>query len=559
VVSSVRIKLLLMVVRSIAFLILAALLGMWLRLSSYAQEPTKKPAGDQACESCHAQIAKSYAATGMAGASGPASDGVTPGEFVHKLTDTQYHVYEKDGSVWMSYERGGKDGIRGERELEYFIGSGKKGRMYLFAKEGFWFQAPIYWHSEEKRWNMIPAYAGATEIPLNLPAYVSCLNCHTSGMQPPEPGTDNKFQGKPFLHAGITCERCHGQDVGHATGTGTVVNPAKLPAERRDGICMQCHLEDAISVPQPGKQGYEFQPGERLSDYVHYFVLATSQEQPARGLTQFEALSLSVCKKKSGDKMWCGSCHDSHSEPAPAEKAAFYRGKCIACHGDAFAAKHHPEKPDCTSCHMPSLPSRDVAHTEATDHRILRYMNTAPLPQLLLRNKPLLSFPAINDGLATTRDFALAWETLVQRGSEGAPRQAEQYLKKAVLESPDDPVLLADLGFLEQEQKHDDAARDLYQRALKIDPLANDAAMNLGVLEARRGNLARAVELWQGAFARVPDRSAIGMNLAIAFCADKQTEVARKFVHRVLEFNPDYGKAKSLLENLSKDPVQCKP
>ena len=119
--------------------------------------------------------------------------------------------------------------------------------------------------------------------------------------------------------------------------------------------------------------------------------------------------------------------------------------------------------------------------------------------------------------------------------------------------------LLSALGFVEQQHGHDKEARDLYERALKIEPRSNTAATNLGILEAQAGHLRRAVELWQGAFERVPYRSAIGMDLAMAFCAAGQKDEARRYVERVLEFNPDYGKAKSLLVHLKGDPVQCRP
>jgi Tfp pilus assembly protein PilF len=49
------------------------------------------------------------------------------------------------------------------------------------------------------------------------------------------------------------------------------------------------------------------------------------------------------------------------------------------------------------------------------------------------------------------------------------------------------------------------------------------------------------------------------MNLAMTFCAAGQKDDARQYVKRVLEFNPDYGKAKQLLAHLNSDPVQCKP
>jgi predicted CXXCH cytochrome family protein len=518
------------------------------------------PSKSVACSSCHADISNSYRMTVMANASGPAADGLTTGEFSDKVSGVHYRVYQEDGKVWMSYERGGKDNpIKGQKELEYFIGSGVKGRTYLFSEDGFWFEAPINWYSQEKRWNMTPAYTESSEIPLNLPAYVDCLNCHASGVRGPVPGTDSKYVGKPFQHGGIACQRCHGSGGEHAGGKGAIVNPAKLSPERRDSICMECHFEGTVAVQQPGKHAYEFQPGERLSDYVHYFVLTETRMQAPRALSQFEALSLSTCKRSSGDKMWCGSCHDPHSEPSPEQKVAYYRSKCLVCHGERFGAKHHADKPDCTHCHMPQLPSKDVAHTESTDHRILRYPSGSPVPQLQIRGKPLRAFPASNESLTTTRDYALAWETLAEHGFAGADGEAERYLQKAVVETPDDPVLLAAQGFVEQARRHNADAEELYERALKVNPLANDAAADLGILKAQSGDLRDAVRLWQEAFSRVPNRSPIGMDLAMAFCAAGQRDVAKKYVERVLEFNPDYRKAKSLLEHLGDPTGECKP
>jgi len=530
--------------------------------------------GNEACAYCHAEIYNSYAKTVMAGASGAAGDGLITGEFRHKPSGVVYRVYQKDGRTWMSYEREKESGFRGQRELLYFIGSGVKGRAYLFSVQGFLFETPINWYSQEHRWNMTPAYTEAREIPMNLPSYVDCLNCHTSGMQEPVAGTDSKFSGKPFLHGGITCERCHGAGHGHGDGKGagvgssgvaspgvgsTIVNPAKLPAARRDAICMECHFEGTVAVEQPDKHLYQFQPGDKLSDYIHYFLLAGSpQPDKVQALSQVEALSLSMCKRKSGDRMWCGSCHDPHAEPSAAERVSYYRSKCLNCHGEPFGAKHHPDKPDCTQCHMAPLPNQAVAHTQSTDHRILRRPIGFQLPSKTAEPS-LASFPADAAPLATTRDFALAWETLAQRKIEGASHEAEQSLRKAVKERPDDTRVLAALGFIEQDHGRDKEARELYERALKIDPLANDAATNLGTLEARAGHPRRAVELWQGAFERAPNRSAIGMDLAMAFCAAGQKEEARHYVERVLEFNPDFATAKRLLGHLNGDPVKCKP
>src|ERR1700676_2377601 len=573
----------------VAASMLTAVIGVTATAQTSTQAPTqiemKIAAGSEACSGCHSEIYKPYSKTAMANASGLAADGTITGEFDDKTSGVRYRVYKQDQHAWMSYERESEK-FRGQDELLYFIGASRKARSYLFSVQGFLFQTPINWYSQEGRWGMTPAYAEARQIPLNLPAFTDCMNCHSSGVQPPLPGTDNKFAGAPFLHGGITCQRCHGAGEGHGNGKpasilsnehssgadlmgadssglgSSIVNPAKLAADRRDAICMECHFEGTVAVDQPGKHLYQFQPGDRLSDYIHYFVLSGNQPETARALSQVEALSLSECKRRSGDKMWCGSCHDPHSEPAAQEKAAYYRGKCLNCHGEDFAASHHPDKRDCTSCHMPALPSRSVSHRQTSDHRIMRYPNAVPLPRLQVRGRegaPLVSFPAKDASPATTRDFALAWEMLTHRNVEGAPHRAEEYLRKAVAERPDDPVLLAALGFAEQKHEREKEARELYERALQIDPQANEAATDLGILEAQSGNLQRAVQLWQGAFNRAPYRSAIGINLAMAFCAAGQKEVARKYVQRVLEFNPDYLKGKQLLAHLGEEPVQCRP
>src|SRR5262249_35668651 len=145
----------------------------------------------------------------------------------------------------------------------------------------------------------------------------------------------------------------------------------KLVPNRRDAICMQCHMEGRVSVERAGKHIYEFRPGDSLSDYVRYYVLNGSS--PHLGaVSQVEALAQSRCKRTSGDAMSCTSCHDPHSSPPAAERATYFRGKCLVCHGAEFGVKHHPDQKDCTACHMPASASTNVAHTEVTDHRLPR-------------------------------------------------------------------------------------------------------------------------------------------------------------------------------------------
>ena len=392
---------------------------------------------------------------------------------------------------------------------------------------------------------------------MNLPALSSCLNCHTSGVQGHIAGTRNRFPGKPFLHDGITCQRCHGSGNEHVNGNGPIVNPVKLPPERRDAICMECHFEGTVSVRQAGKRVRQFQPGDKLSDYLHYFILSGNEMQSPESLSQFEGLSLSVCKIKSGDRMWCGTCHDPHREPAPDQKVAYFRGKCLQCHGEAFAIKHHANNPDCVACHMPALPSKEVAHTQATDHRILRRLPQGALRGFVPETPYLTAFPGNTSSLITKRDLALAWQTMAERGLQGAAEKADSYLRAALQETPDDPKLLSSYAFIEQEQAKNKEARSLYQRALNLHPHGVMASSNLGLLEARSGDLRHAIELWQDAFTAAPYRSTVGLYLAMAFCESGQTHDARNYVARVLKFNPDSLDAQKLLANINGDPVKC--
>ena len=495
----------------------------------------------------------------MAHASGPAAENLIIGEFTHKRSEVHYAIQSEGGKVWLSFERPGDPLVHDRRELLYYIGEGRRGRTYLFSDDGFLFESPVNWYADRRMWDMAPAYGNASEIPLNLPATTGCLNCHVSGVRAPIDGTENKYAAPVFLYSGVTCERCHGPGAAHVRGE-TIVNPRKLSAKLRDQVCMQCHLEGNAAIERAGKHFYDYKPGADLTEYVRYFVLTGDAPQGLRATSQFEALAQSVCKQKSGDAMSCLSCHDPHRTVPPEARVEFYRAKCIACHGAAFAAKHHRKEEDCASCHMPASLSTDVAHTEVTDHRILRRQarglarqaSTTALPELL----PFLPSEKTEQDV---RDLALAWQSLVSAGMSMAQPRAERLLQAALRQFPNDSALLSALAYSAQKRGDDNEARALYKRALEQDAASVDAATNLGVLEANQGRTGEAIKLWRAAFERAPGKSEIGMNMARLLCETGQLEPARKAVLRVLRFNPDLGPAKKLLASLNADPPRCTP
>lgn len=545
---------------SLLSMLLIALVSPASQPSAHLKDDANGYVGNQACAKCHASIYESYQRTAMADASGPAMDNLLTGEFVHKKSGVSYRIYAEDGKAWLSFERPGDPLLRGKHELLYYIGQGRRGRTYLYSVDGFLFESPVNWYTEKHMWDMAPAYGNVREAPMNLPVLTSCLDCHVSGIQPPIQGTENRYKMPVFAYSGVTCERCHGPGAAHVNG-GAIVNPSKLAADRRDAICMQCHLEGNAAIERPGKHLYQFRPGDDLSDYVRYYVQVSDQPGGLRAASQFEALAQSMCKKKSGAAMSCTSCHDPHRSVTAAERVSFYREKCLACHA-GLSTKHHANQPDCTSCHMPANLSTDVAHTAVTDHRIQRRPSIGPALEDASKQPSstlprLAPFPDSPNAERDDRGMALAWASMAENGNEAILKQAEQLLRKAVQESPKDAVLLSSLAYVEQRRGALSDARETYQRALAQDPNLLDAATNLGVLEANSGHLREAVTLWEGAFQRAPGRSSIGMNIARAFCASGQLDHARDFTLRVLQFNPDLDSAKKLLNGLNATPPKC--
>jgi hypothetical protein len=135
----------------------------------------------------------------------------------------EYRVSLENGKVWLHYERPGEfeiGGLHGRRLLEYYIGSGNRGRTYLYNTENYWFELPINWYTAYGGYDMRPGFQNSIAAPFDLPVASRCLHCHTSDVQLEIPGTRNRYASLPFMHTGITCEACHGDSSGHVASSG---------------------------------------------------------------------------------------------------------------------------------------------------------------------------------------------------------------------------------------------------------------------------------------------------------------------------------------------------
>jgi len=526
--------------------------------------------GSSACRECHASIYRRYLTTPMARSSGRMSEtqfseSMAKSTFLHSYSGVNYRVMREGGGVYFEFSKntptGGLPPIKGRRRLDYFVGSGAAGRSYVSTVEGFLFQAPVSYYSAEAKWDISPGYERSDTLNLVRPIEVECLQCHASRLQL-VPGTQNRFQDSPFLENGIGCERCHGPGKTHVDrmrggkpeGASSIVNPAKLDARRRDSVCAQCHLTGEAQVMKARKSHSGFLPGEDLAEHRVSFVWKSAPAQGLKVTSHYEKLWQSVCKKASGDRLWCGSCHDPHSSPQETARQDYFRQKCITCHRPANCRAdpqlRSASRDNCVGCHMPKRETLDVGHVVYTDHSIPgRQPGNSPLGENL-QDLKVTSFWA---GPTDARDLGLAYAKLAVRDGRSADfTRAFDMLTQVATGGIDDAELLLHLGYLYDRAGNDGKALPLYERALRLDPSKLEAAINLGAIFSAGGRQSEAVRLWEDALTRNIGLDTARINLALAHMRSGDRRAAERSILKALEYQPDFPLARKLWSELQR-------
>ena len=492
---------------------------------------------DAECAKCHKEIFQKYLSTPMARASGRAEENLIPGTFLHTPSAVEYSVSSRNGKPYLAFQSRKDPHITGEYPLSYFLGSAHLGTTYLYEVNYYLFESPVAWYAASHGYDMKPGLAAMAQMPPSLPMQSGCLRCHMSAVQRSDPGTINHYSGLPFLHGGITCEACHGDAQRHVRSGAkhAIVNPAHLDPDRRDAVCISCHLEGDVSIERAGHSALDYHPGNSISDYLAFYVY-TGNNLTARGVSEVEQFAQSTCKRMSGDKMSCTSCHDPHFTPAPEQRASFFRAKCLACHNQPqFAASHHPENPDCTNCHMRHTGAENIPHVAWTDHRILRL--PAPSEAATEHQESGELAPVLSPG-ATKRDLAMAYYQAFLEGNQSVEPKAWKLLQEQRSAIGNDQKALDAYGNLSAGRGDSQAAEAAFQQVLKLDARDLTALSNLGILRARQGNLPAAISLLQSAFEMNKDVAGLAMNLARVQCIAGDTSGARATVEAALVYAP---------------------
>jgi Flp pilus assembly protein TadD len=458
--------------------------------ASYAAEalPANQPTESNPCRVCHAAEVDGFARSKMAH-SMRLADQEPPG-IVQLPGTTITMTSDKQGSWQSLTTQGGTQSYR----VDYVVGSGTHASGYITRLDGHLFQSPVAFYSSRGKYDLAPGYEKVSDPDFDRPIERGCVFCH-AGSFDAKAGTVNEYASSPFPKLAVSCERCHGPTAAHLADPGrqTIVNPARLEAAARDSVCEQCHLIGVARVLNPQKQFPDFHAGRPLEETftIYHNEVPKDPKTEFRVISHVEQLALSRCKRESGDRMWCGTCHDPHNEPTDA--VSYYRAKCLQCHANTTTAADHPAKTsDCIGCHMPKRQTTDGGHTAFTDHRIqARRSSTsttqtvATAPAIVPWREPPTDFAARNLGIASIR-------VGLQRNEWSQVVSGYAMLARLNLQFPQDSEMFTTMGSaLLAGQKYREAVR-AFELAVKYDPTSSSKEANLGQAYAGAGQTADA-------------------------------------------------------------------
>ena len=155
-----------------------------------------------------------------------------------------------------------------------------------------------------------------------------------------------------------------------------------------------------------------------------------------------------------------------------------------------------------------------------------------------------LPFPGVTDAIEFGRNY-LSYGSVFFQG--GYMDQAAASFQIALRDDPSSAEVLYGIGSVYLDQQKTDAAKESFERALKLrasypDTLAN-SWNNLGLLAAREGRMGDAIGYFQEALKLSPDHLIALDNLGSAYRQQKRWDDARKTYDRALDVNSNDAEA----------------
>lgn len=403
--------------------------------------------GSQACRDCHQGQHASFLATPHSRAlqSVDEAELPEPTEFEHSLSGRAYRAVHGEDAVRHQEVLQGTDGsefVLNDYPISYAIGSGHHSQSYLVELDGFLVESPITWYASRQAWDMSPGYDRKDHSSFERLADVGCVSCHACRVE----AVDGNMHRVQLHESVIGCESCHGPGEKHvalhtagggtpkgATEDLTIVNPQRLSRELQESVCGNCHLRGAASVLRSGRQLSDYRPGLPLTEVrIDYAFDHADSEMTVVG--HVEQMRLSRCYTET-DSFTCTTCHDPHDRPAPDQRIAHYRNKCLDCHGTDNCGlpvaddRRVAVTDNCIACHMPTTDT-DLPHFAFTHHRVgIHADRGTPPPAVAGRLVPMENLSHLTR-LERERSLGLAY--LEYSDKQSVPTLRDVYRRKAV-------------------------------------------------------------------------------------------------------------------------------
>ncbi len=444
-----------------------------------------------------------------------------------------FAVFSENGQL---KQRESGEGFQNEHALAWAIGSGVNGLSFVLQRGDHLFQAPLSFYSRVGQWGLSPGYEFA-DYAFNRTIAAGCIQCH-SGRPQPVAQSNGKYQKPPFAELAIGCENCHGPGRKHITLRGAknaIVNPAKLPRERADEICMNCHQAGDTRILQPGKTESDYRPGMVLNDVVAIFKLPRTAD--ADLLQHHESMRMSKCFEKSGT-MSCLTCHSPHAASID------YNAKCLSCH-----TEHPGGGPGCVTCHMPKRDVKVIAHSALTNHRIVRR------PDQQLPAPPDSGLDLVHINRAGKTELPLL--TRMQAYGQMADRQPAYYekfqllLDEAAQKEARHPLVLASLGRRALRANRFAEAITHLQAARDKGSVSSTTFEDLAEALSRAGRLEDSAQVLQQGIQAAPYTAVLYKSLALRFIQLKRFEEAKQILTKYVDLFPEDDFVRKLLAQVS--------
>jgi tetratricopeptide (TPR) repeat protein len=578
------------------------------------------------CAGCHKDIWESWRRTAMGRSfyrpspENVVEDFTNHNTFYHQPSNSYFKMLRRDGEYYQrryQLDSGGKQVNLMEKRIDYIMGSGNHARTYLHrTAANTLVELPLGWYAEKGGyWAMNPGYDRPNHDGFRRPITYECMFCHDA--YPAIPASHEQPFSPPVyagaLPEGIDCQRCHGTGGRHAqlAATGgasrqdirnSIVNPARLSAERQMEVCMMCHLE-TTSFPLPNAiQRYErgpfsYRPGEPMAAFILNFdhARAAGREDKFELVNAAYRLRRSACFLKSNGTLLCTTCHNPHESARGEAATRHYDSACRHCHALALdqrvEAGKHTRAADCAGCHMPKRRTEDVVHAVATDHYIQRQKPPGDLlgerPEKqetgasAYRGRVVLYYPERLP--ETPEDNLYIAVAQVKQGSnltEGiaqltaaiakySPGRAEYYLdlaqalenngqldkaltvyREAVRHNPKFAVGLEKLGSALRRSGQYREAATVLQQAATVSPESALTWHELGLTWRSLGRSADAVAAIAKAIELDPDLPEAHNNLGILWLAGGEPARAEPAFREAIRIKPDYADAHGNLANI---------